>query len=117
MGMTDMWLTFKQVREANTARQLEWKGAEKITLEFLGVALAGEVGEACNVIKKLVRHRLGIAGNKEANDELIDKLASELADAITYIDLIAAKLNIHLDEAYIDKFNRKSKELGLETRI
>lgn len=62
-------------------------------------AMAGECGEACNLTKKLLRGDDGI----EIND-----IAKELADVVTYADLVAARLGIDLEKAVIDKFNEVS---------
>lgn len=68
------------------------------TLGDWGNALAGETGEGCNLIKKLRR------GDK------IDKLeiVKELADIITYADLIATQLGYSLEDVLIAKFNEVS---------
>lgn len=41
------------LRRANVARQKEWDSSDaKTDIAFWGVELAGDVGEACNIIKK-----------------------------------------------------------------
>ena len=50
-------------------------------------ATVGELGEAANIVKKLNRVRDGIRGNTESPDELMSKLADELADVQIYLDL------------------------------
>ena len=40
-----------KLREANTKRELEWDPDRKLTMLFHANELAGEVGEACNVVK------------------------------------------------------------------
>jgi len=93
-------LTFDQLRKTNEARcnndirplgswtPLEW-----------GACIAGETGELCNFLKKMKR------------GDIIDKqeLAHELADIITYADLLAANLGIDLGKAVKEKFNIVSK--------
>lgn len=76
------------------------------------VALGGEVGEAMNVAKKLNRVRDGIPGNKVTETVLWDQLADELADAAIYLDLAAQYAGISLEKAIVNKFNRKSREIG-----
>lgn len=101
-------LSFAALREINVARcqesfhQLDrWNPAE------WGCALAGEVGELCNFLKKRLR-----------GDGLYDyDIAKELADVITYADLLAASLNIDLGQAVIEKFNEVSKRIGSERRL
>lgn len=105
--------TFTTLRAANIARQKEWDAGNKISLSYRGNELAGEVGEACNVIKKLDRERLGIAGSRDT----VEHLAEELADAIICIDLIAAAEGIDLDAAVRSKFNATSEKVGLRTRL
>lgn len=73
-------------------------------------ALAGEVGELCNLIKKRFR---GIK-----SDIVTEKmLANELADIICYADLLAAKLGIDLGHAVKDKFNEVSRKRGSHIRV
>jgi len=103
----------KQLRILNTLRQKEWDPTDKIDLSYRGNELAGEVGEACNVIKKLERERYGIRGSRDT----IEHLAEELADVIICVDLIAASMGIDLNAAVIQKFNATSEKLGLKTRF
>jgi NTP pyrophosphatase (non-canonical NTP hydrolase) len=49
-----------------------------LSLAYKGNELAGEAGEACNVIKKLERERLGMPGSRDT----VAHLAEELADVI-----------------------------------
>lgn len=100
------------LRSANQTRQNEWDVNNDITAAYRGNELAGEVGEACNVIKKLERERLGIKGSRDT----IEHLAEELADVIICCDLIAMQYDIDLDGAVKDKFNKTSEKVGLKTR-
>lgn len=81
--------------------------------------MAGEVGEACNVIKKLRRIEDGLAHRATEADpqELMRALSYELADAIIYADLIAASLGLRLDDAVREKFNITSEEHGFPERL
>ena len=65
-------------------------------------AVAGEVGEACNLIKKARR------------GEPIERaaVAAELADAVIYLDLLAARLDIDLGRAIASTFNGTSMRRG-----
>lgn len=103
-----------KLREANLSRQDKWENAgDKLDLSYLGNALAGECGEACNIIKKLERERLGLRGSRA----YVQDLAEELADIIIYLDLIAAKININLSEAVVQKFNKTSDKYSLGVYI
>jgi len=101
------------LREANAARQKEWDTGNQITLAYRGNELAGEVGEACNILKKLERERLGIKGSRAT----VEQLAEELADVVICADLIAMDAGIDLDAAVRAKFNATSKKVGLRTRL
>lgn len=106
-------IMYQTLRSANSARQQEWDSENKISIEYRGNELAGEVGEACNIIKKLARERIGIRGSRATKAEL----RKELADIIICVDLIAMGEQIDLDEAVREKFNETSEKLGLQTRI
>lgn len=101
------------LRAANEARQIEWDKDNNISLAYRGNELAGEVGEACNVIKKLERERLGIRGSRATTEQL----AEELADAVICVDLIAMQAGIDLNAAVQAKFNATSEKYGLATRM
>ena len=101
------------LRAANAARQAEWDKDSKIDLSYRGNELAGEVGEACNIIKKLERERLGIRGSRATSAQL----AEELAGVVICADLIAMAAGIDLDEAVRRKFNATSEKVGLSTRM
>jgi len=101
------------LRAANVARQLEWDTDGRLDAAYRGNELAGEVGEACNVIKKLERERHGIRGSRAT----VSDLADELADVIICVDLIAMQYGIDLDAAVARKFNVTSEKVGLDTRL
>jgi NTP pyrophosphatase (non-canonical NTP hydrolase) len=106
-------LSFTRLRHSNIERQHEWDSDDQITLSYRGNELAGETGEACNIIKKLERERLGIKGSRATREEL----AEELADIIICADLIAMHEDIDLEQAVREKFNATSKKVGLNTRL
>lgn len=104
---------YTTLREANRVRQAEWDKDSQISLSYRGNELAGEVGEACNIIKKLERARLGIRGSRAD----VQDLAAELADVVICADLIAMAQGIDLDAAVAAKFNATSEKVGLTTRL
>lgn len=73
-------------------------------------AIAGEAGEACNLAKKISRGDFKGAELKEARKAL----AIELADVITYCDLLLAQLGHETDEILLEKFNIVSKRVGYQ---
>lgn len=102
------------LRAANVARDQEWNtGSERVSMTFRATELAGEVGEACNVIKKLERERIGLVGSRDTNEHL----AEELADIVICTDLVAMDAGIDLDAAIAAKFNATSEKNGLATRL
>jgi len=79
-------------------------------------AVAGEAGEACNLAKKLIRFRDGVAGNNKPEDRdqasLRRRIAEELADVVIYCDLAMAAVGFDLATVVREVFNRKSQEIG-----
>ena len=106
-------LSFIDLRMADMARQKVWDPTDQITPTYRATELAGEVGEACNVVKKLERERLGIRGSRATKEQL----AEELADVIICVDLLAMEFGIDLGEAVRTKFNATSEKYGLPTRL
>lgn len=101
---------FKNLHEANVARDLVWNDTgQKLPLSFRGCELAGEAGEACNVIKKLEREALGIRGSRDTQEHLVE----ELCDVIICAYLIGMDIGINLDEEVAKKFNATSLKYGL----
>ena len=113
VAKTKHMTTHPTLRSANIARQLEWDQGNQISASYRGNELAGEVGEACNVIKKLERERMGILGSRAT----VAELANELADVMICADLIAAHYGIDLEAAVQRKFNATSEKVGLSTRL
>ncbi len=105
-------LTFDELKRANKDRLPLFRAAFNMnaddwTLGDWGCALAGEVGELCNLIKKRRRGQ-GIPTRL---------LAQELADVIIYADLLAEQLAIDLGDAVRETFNAKSDELDLPVKL
>lgn len=106
-------LTFSALRQANAARQAEWCPDQVPDLSYRGNEMAGEVGEACNVIKKLERERHGWRGSRAT----VADLAKELADVVITADLAAMQVGIDLGAAVAAKFDEASEKNGLATRM
>lgn len=101
-------LDFSTMRHANHNRnETKFTGCREWTLGDWGNAMAGEVGEACNKIKKLRR-----------GDDISHRaIADELADVVLYADLLADKLGISLGAAVARKFNEVSRRVGSHIRL
>jgi NTP pyrophosphatase (non-canonical NTP hydrolase) len=74
---------------------LFWFPAVANDLGFMALAYAGEVGEYCNLIKKIER---GSLSYKDASTRVA--LASELTDGFIYMLNNAALLNVDLEKSY-----------------
>jgi NTP pyrophosphatase (non-canonical NTP hydrolase) len=105
-------LTFRNLRAANMLRLPQFKnalgnpahakadGSDWTAAQWLQ-AVVGELGEYANIRKKFERGDI----DREA---FLQAAADELADTVTYIDLLAVQLGISLDKAIRSKFNRVS---------
>lgn len=106
-------LTFAGLRTMNILRCEDvFHPLHEWSLTDWATALAGEVGEACNIIKKL--RRLDGADvaldSGEHRRELIAALHMELADVAIYLDLLSAASEGDLVADIILKFNIVSKQ-------
>jgi len=109
-----MTVNLSDLRDANARRQDEWCDNGAVPdLSFRATELAGETGEACNVVKKLERERHGWRGSRATKEAL----AAELADVIICADLLAMTAGIDLAAAVREKFNATSEANGLTTRL
>jgi len=103
-------LNFEELRNANLTR---CEGAFHPLASWSptdwGCAMAGEAGEACNILKK---HKRGDAG-----PHFRENLAEEIADVVIYADLLAARCGINLGQAVCKKFNKVSKKKGSSIRL
>lgn len=118
--MTD-GLTFNALRGANKARLPQFKnskgepahekedGSDWSLAEWMN-AVAGELGEAANIIKKVRRGDLTL-------EEARPMLEEEFADIVTYLDITAMQAGIDLGKATMDKFNKVSKRVGSTIRL
>ncbi len=110
---------FSELRVANVNRDVEMTKdlpSGTFSLSFRGNELAGETGEACNILKKLDRERLGMPGSRSTVAHAVE----ELADVIICVDLILMDLGVTPQDfikAIRAKFNKTSIERNLETRI
>jgi len=114
-------LTFKEVTATNRTRCERWHPNfpnDGWTGADWSNAMAGECGEACNVVKKLRRKDLGLSAAVDPErDVLIEKLADELADTYLYLNLLAEHYAIDLPAAIVRKFNAISEREGFPDRL
>src|SRR5690606_4184457 len=109
-------LTFAELQKANAKRREEGSGGGTENTWLLTDwtnALCGEAGELANLAKKIRRGRPTDPTLESAKEDL----AHELADIVTYADIIATKLGINLGQAIRDKFNIVSERVGSDIKL
>lgn len=127
-GVNDAWpagrgsgepvaLTFNAFRAANVARCLKWhpEGIDSWSPSDWMTAVVGETGELASLLKMRNRERDGLPGNKFSPTQ--KQIADELADVLTYLDLLAEVLGVDLGAAAVLKFNEVSERVGFPDRI
>ena len=116
-----MSFDLRAFRELNISRaRTGFRCYDNQPLTYWTTALAGEVGELCNMIKKMERvQRGGIDGGSSYTAKDIDKnmLKEEIGGIAIYLDLLASLLDIDLQEAIVDTFNEKSKKYGFPQKV
>lgn len=116
-----MKLDLAALRPVNVERAKEgFKCYDNQPLTYWTTALAGEVGELCNMIKKMQRVEMGgIDGGSSysAKDITKEMLKEEIGGIAIYLDLLASLLDINLEEAIVDTFNSKSEKYGFNQFI
>lgn len=116
-----MKLDLAALRPVNVQRAKEgFKCYDNQPLTYWTTALAGEVGELCNMIKKMQRvEKGGMDGGSSysAKDITKEMLKEEIGGIAIYLDLLASLMDISLEEAIIDTFNSKSDKYGFNQKI
>ena len=111
-----MKLDLHNFRSLNVQRAIDgFHCYDNQPLTYWTTALAGEVGELCNMIKKIQRvEKGGMDGGNSytAKDISKEMLKEEIGGIAIYLDLLASLLEIDLEEAIIETFNRKSEKQG-----
>ena len=110
-------MTFREFQKINKNRCNDWHDIQKWSLSDWAVAMAGECGEACNIIKKMNRERDSIKSDAPAHYELEGQLAEEIADTVIYAFLLAERCGFDMQDIVTRKFNKVSKKYGFEQRI
>lgn len=112
-------LTIRELQEINAHRKEEWhKNMLPWTLGDWGNAMAGECGEACNVIKKIRRQQCGQKGTLDPDiTTLRFDLGEELADTMLYLLLVAQEAGLDMEEEIRGKFNSVSIREGFPQRL
>lgn len=114
-------LMFSDLREANLFRLPQFKnalggpahtkpdGSDWSDAQWL-MAVTGELGELANLLKKKLRGDLA----HRTEDDVREEIGDELADVQIYLDILAFRLGVDLNEAVIRKFNKVSRRVGCD---
>lgn len=114
-------LSLRTLREANRKRLPNFKnkkgepahsepdGSDWSLTDWM-TAVAGEVGEAANIIKKIRRGDMTL-------EEARPALGRELADVLIYLDILAFQAGIELERITVTKFNETTKAVGAHIRL
>ena len=92
-------------REFDHSHESEFRWDGSITqenldmLEFLLIALMGELGETSNIVKKIVRGDFTL-------DEKKSNLSEEIVDMFIYLIKLAYQLDIDLEQVYTEKMTK-----------
>lgn len=114
-------LSFDQLRNANMRRLPQFKnkygelahskpdGSDWSPAQWLQ-ATVGELGEYANLRKKYDRGDV-------TKEEFLTEAGHELADVVTYLDILAYQLGINLGEAVRTKFNVVSERVRADVTL
>jgi NTP pyrophosphatase (non-canonical NTP hydrolase) len=107
----DTMLTFTELRNANVARCNEsYRALDSWSPSDWLAGLVEEVGEISRII---YRQKTGRYTEEEAQR----RVEEEFADALTYLDLLAARMGVDLGDAVLTKFNLVSHKIGSEVHL
>lgn len=116
--LNDLPFHLRDFSETNRNRAAEgFKTYTNVPITYWTTAIAGEVGELCNMIKKMERVKHGgiDGGSTYTAANITHKdLAEEIGGIFIYLDLLAGLLNIDLSEAIKETFNSKSEKYGFK---
>lgn len=109
-------LNLNRFSELNRNRAAEgFKTYKNVPITYWTTAIAGEVGELCNMIKKQERvAHGGIDGGSSYTAASLtpEDLKEEIGGIFIYLDLLSGLLGIDLTDAIIHTFNSKSEKYG-----
>lgn len=93
-----------------------FKTYKNVPITFWTTALAGELGELCNMIKKIERVNNGgidVGSSYTAATITPEMIKEEFGGIFIYLDLLASLMGVNLEEAIIETFNEKSVKHNL----
>ena len=103
-------LTFREFQKINDERCRIAFHPEGWSVAMWCLAIAGEAGELCNLVKKTVRGDFTLQSVRQ-------QVLGELADVITYCDLLMTEMGADTGDEVRRKFNVVSERVGTEIRL
>lgn len=119
-------LTFKKLAAVNYARCRRWHKSEDLSdwsISDWACAMAGEAGEICNAVKKLRRLEDNLLSKNAKGREIKSyehakkKIGEEIADTVLYLNLLAIRLGLNLEEEVVKKFNSVSRKYKFPEKL
>lgn len=102
-------MTINQISEYLKERQSAFPTCKDWSFVDWSNAIAGEVGELCNQVKKFKR--------SEGEEIYFDNMREEIADVICYCIILADKMNLDLNVVLRKKINKVSKKMDYAPMI
>ncbi|MFQ5884531.1 MAG: MazG-like family protein [Thermoplasmata archaeon] len=85
---------------------IERERVRSASIQYWCLALAGEIGELCNLVKKETRDQVSM---KEV-------IAEEMADILIYLCMMANSLGVDLEEEFYRKQKKNIQRFGEDER-
>lgn len=98
--------TFSEVNLRRCNQSFHWDIEEWSETDW-GCAAAGEMGELCNLLKK----------RRRGEDIDVEDVGKEIADVVTYLDLLATRMGLDLAAIVAAKFNEVSDRIKSEIKL
>lgn len=107
--LVELQMQFDAERETTFHWSAPIREGETGALSHNALALAGEVGELANLVKKYERGDFGF-------DEMISSLPGELADILIYVVKLAYQSGIDLESAFLSKLQENRERFDSARR-
>jgi NTP pyrophosphatase (non-canonical NTP hydrolase) len=78
-------------------------------MEYMAVALAGEVGEYANLVKKILRQK------ELLNNEMKDRIKEEITDIFIYCLLTSSLLGMDLEKEALKKIEKNKQRFAAKS--
>jgi NTP pyrophosphatase (non-canonical NTP hydrolase) len=99
-------MTFKEFQKLNETR-CKALFHDHWPVENWALAIAGEAGELCNLVKKVIRGDFTLESKRQ-------EILKEVADVMTYCDLLATELGADTGDEILKKFDEVSARYGYQ---